>query len=55
MPKATVTRPPVILKDDQSAVLSEHDLEFEAISSAEAEVQGTYTVERPPVTITVEA
>ena len=49
-----VDRPAVILKDFQNNVISTHDYEFQAITTAEDQSQGTYTVERPTVTIIVE-
>ena len=55
MPQVTVTRPDVILKDYQNNVISTHTYEFQAITDAELQPPGVYTVERPPATITVEA
>lgn len=54
MAKATVIRPPVTLQDDQSALLSTHDYEYEAVVEAELQTSGTYTVQRPTTTINVE-
>lgn len=54
---ATVTidppRPAVILKDDQGATLSTHEFEFQAVVEAELQAAGTYTIERPTVTLIV--
>ena len=53
MPEVTVTRPQVILKDSQGAVLSSHDYEFQAIAAAEDREPDTFIIERPSATIEV--
>ena len=53
MPKVIVTRPPVTLEDDQSATLSTHDYEHEAVVAAEDQPPSTYTIIRPTITIEV--
>ena len=55
MTTVKIVRPPVILKDFQNNVISTHDYEFQAVTDAEDQVPGTYTVERPTATIIVEA
>ena len=50
-----LTRPQVILKDSGGTTLSTWDYEFQAIVEAEELALGTYTVERPDVTIVVTA
>jgi len=55
MADITLTRPQVILKDDQGTTLSSWDYEFQAIVEAEELASGTYTVERPTLTIVVTA
>ena len=55
MTEVVIARPDVILKDYQGQAISAHPHEFQATTAAELQPAGTFTVERPLVTITIKA
>jgi len=50
-----VNRPSVLLKDSNGEVISVWDYEFQAIAAANELEAGTFTIERPDITLVVGA